>query len=151
MHHVGLWITTTVKCIFTAISECRDLRKVSIWNCKLQDEDLKEEIIECPKLEELMITGCYVNEQSFLHLCKLSINVREVYLNGIRGMKDEWWSMMVETIVRAKENYEGDLTLRELEIKRCPLMNDEMKNKVITFILIHNYPNFISICKWFNI
>ena len=58
---------------------------------------------------------------------------------------------MVETIVRAKENNDGDLSLRRLKITGCPLMNDEMKNKVISFILIHNYPNFISICKWFNI
>ena len=143
--------TTTVKYIFNAISECRDLRRVWIWHCRLQDEDLKEEITECPKLEELVIVYCYVSEQSFLHLCKLMITVRKVQLFEIEGMEDEWWSMMVETIVRAKENNEGGLSLRELEIEDCPLMNDEMKNKVITFILIHNYPNFIIICKWFNI
>ena len=143
--------TTTVKCIFNAISECRDLRRVWIFSCKLQDEDLKEEIIECPKLEELMIRGCYVNEQSFYHLCKLMIIVSWVSFDDIEGMEDEWWNMMVETIVRAKENNDGDLSLKELKITGCPLMNDEMKNKVITFILIHNYPNFIIICKWFNI
>ena len=102
-------------------------------------------------MEELMIRGCYVNEQSFYHLCKLMITVREVYLSDIKGMEGEWWRMMVETIVRAKENKDGDLSLRRLEIERCPLMNDEMNNKVITFILIHNYPNFIIVCKWFNI
>ena len=59
-------------------------------------------------------------------------------VHDIEGMKGEWWSTMVETIVRAKENNDGDLSLRELEITGCPLMNDEMKNKVITFILIHN-------------
>ena len=144
-------ITTTVKCIFNAISECRDLRRVWILNCTLQDEDLIEEILECPNLEELIIRDCYVNEQSFYHLCKLIISVRGVYLHDIEGMEGEWWSMMVETIVRAKENNEGGLSLRRLEIRKCPLMNDEMKNKVITFILIHNYPNFIIICKWFNI
>ena len=144
-------ITMTVKCILNAISECRDLRGVGIWNCKLQDEDLKEEIIDCPKLEKLVIRDCYANEQSFYHLCKLSINVGEVYLNGIRGMKGEWWRMMVETIVRAKKNHDGDFALRMLKIEDCPLMNDEMKNKVTTFILIHNYPNFIIIRKWFNI
>ena len=144
-------ITTTVKYIFNAISECRDLRWVGIWTCTLQDEDLREEIIECPKFEELMIVGCNVSKHSFYHLCKLSINVREVYLSDIKGMKGEWWSTMVETIVRAKENNDGYLTLRELKITGCPLMNDEMKNKVITFILIHNYPNFIIIRKWFNI
>ena len=42
-------ITTTVKCIFNAISECWDLGRVRIWDCKLEDEDLKEEIIEFPK------------------------------------------------------------------------------------------------------
>ena len=141
-------ITTTVKCILNAINECRDLR---ILNCKLQDEDLKKEIIECPKLKKLMIGLCYVNEQSFYHLCKLIINVREVYLHDIEGMEGEWWSTMLEAIVRAKENNNGDLSLGKLEIKRCPLMNDEMRIKVITFILIHNHPNFIIICKWFNI
>ena len=143
--------TTTVKCILNAISECRDLRRVGIWDCKLQDEDLKEEIIECPKSEELMIVYCDVSKQSFCHLCKLIITVKEVCLLGMKGMEGEWWSMMVETIVRAKENNDGELTLRKLMIEDCPLMNDEMKNKVITFILIHNYPNFIIICKWFNI
>ena len=145
----GDWVT--VKYILNAISECRNVRSVGIWSCTVQDEDLKEEITECPKLEALELAGCYFNEQSFLHLCKLMITVREVQLFEIEGMEDEWWSMMVETIVRAKENNEGGLSLRELEIDDCPLMNDEMKNKVITFILIHNYPNFISICKWFNI
>ena len=144
-------ITTTVKCILNSISECRNVRRVWIWNCKLQDKDLIEEITECPKLEELIIRECYVTEHSFYHLCRLIISVREVELYDIEGMKGEWWSMMVETIVRAKENKDGDLTLRELKITGCPLMNDEMKNKVITFILIHNYPNFIIICKWFTI
>ena len=124
-------ITTTVKYIFNEISECRDLRSVRIWICTLQDEDLKEEIIKCPQLEELEIWACYVSEQSFLHLCKLIITVREVQLFEIEGMKGEWWSMMVETIVRAKENNDGDFSLRKLKIKRCPFMNDEMKNKVI--------------------
>ena len=143
--------TTTVKCILNAISECWDLRGVRIWNCILQDEDLKEEIIKCPQLEELEIGTCDVSKHSFYHLCKLMITVREVDLRDITGMEGEWWRMMVETIVRAKENNDGDFSLRKLKIKRCPFMNDEMKNKVITFILIHNYPNFIIICKWFNI
>ena len=144
-------ITTTVKCILNVISECRDLRRVDIWNCKLQDEELNEEIIKCPQLEELEIVGCDVSEQSFLHLCKLIITVREVYLSDIEGMEGEWWNTMVETIVRAKENNDGDFALRMLKIRECTLMNDEMKHKVITFILIHNYPNFIIIYKWFNI
>ena len=143
--------TTTVKCILNVISECRDLRRVDIWNCKLQDEELNEEIIKCPQLEELEIVGCDVSEQSFLHLCKLIITVREVYLSDIEGMEGEWWNTMVETIVRAKENNDGDFALRMLKIRECTLMNDEMKHKVITFILIHNYPNFIIIYKWFNI
>ena len=147
----GTRSTTTVKCIFNAISECRNVRSVGILNCILQDEDLKEEIIKCPQLKELTIWDCYVSKHSFLHLCKLIISVRKVSLENIKGMEGEWWSMMVETIVRAKENNDGDFSLRKMEIKRCPFMNDEMKNKVITFILIHNYPNFIIICKWFNI
>ena len=147
----GTSTTTTVKCIFNAISECRDLGRVEILNCILQDEDLKEEIIECPKVEKLVIGECYVSKPSFCHLCKWISSVSWVSLYDIEGMEGEWWSMMVETIVRAKENNDGDLSLRELEITGCPLMTDEMKNKVITFILIHNYPNFIIICKWFNI
>ena len=144
-------ITTTVNCIFNAISECRYLSRVRILNCTLQDEDLKEEILKCPELEDLIIVGCDVNEHSFCHLCKWISSVSWVSLDDIEGMEGGWWSMMVETIVRAKENNDGDLSLRWLEITGCPLMNDEMKNKVITFILIHNYPNFIIICKWFNI
>ena len=144
-------ITTTVKCILNAINECRDLKRVMIWNSTLQDKDLKEEVIECLNLEELEIGDCDVNEHSFYHLCKLIITVRQVELCDIEGMEGEWWNMMVETIVRAKENNDGALSLRELEITECPLMNDEMKNKVITFILIHNYPNVIIIRKWFNI
>ena len=133
-------ITTTVKCILNTSSKCRDLRRVRIWYCKLQDEDWKEDTTECPKLEELMIVGCDVSEQSFCHLCKLIINVREVCLIDIGGMEGKWWILMLEAIVRAKENIDGDLSLRELKITGCPLINDEMKNKVITFILIHNYP-----------
>ena len=144
-------ITTTVTCILNVISECRDLIRVEISNCKLQDEDLNEEIIKCPQLEELEIWYCYVSKYSFYHLCRLMITVSWVSLENITGMEGEWWRMMVETIVRAKENNEGDLSLRELEIESCPLMSDEMKNKVITFILIHNYPNFIIICKLFDI
>ena len=132
--------TTTVTCIFNAISECRDLVRVEISHCKLQDEDLKEEIIKCPQLEELEIVGCDVSEQSFLHLCKLIITVREVYLSDIEGMEGEWWNTMVEMIVRAKENNDGDFALRMLKIRECTLMNDEMKNKVITFILIQTTP-----------
>ena len=145
----GQWtmITTTVKCIWISISKCRNLSRVWILNCTLRDEDLKEEIKECPKLEELAILDCDVSEQSFQHLCNLIITAKHVTL---RGMKGEWWSMMLETIVRAKTNHDGDFVLRKLKIERCPLMNDEMKSKVITFILIHNHPNFIMICKWFN-
>ena len=136
--------TTTFNYILNTISECRNLREVSILYCKLQDEDLKEEITECPKLEELQIMDCDVSEQSFLHLCKWIINVKRVNLFSIFGMKGEWWSMMVESIVRAMENKDGDLALRKLVIERCPLMNGEMKNKVIIFILIHNYPNLYA-------
>ena len=132
--------TTTVKCIFNAISECRNVRSVGILNCILQDEDLIEEITECPKLETLIIIECYVTEHSFYHLCKLISSVSWVSLENIKGMEGEWWSVMVETIVRAKENNDGDLSLRKLEIEDCPLMNDEMKNKVITFILIQTTP-----------
>ena len=145
----GDWVT--VKYILNVISECRNVRSVMIWKCTVQDEDLKEEITECPKLEELELVGCYFNEQSFCHLCKLMITVRQFTLCEIERMKGRWWRMMVETIVRAKENNDEDFSLRKLEINDCPLMNDEMKNKVITFILIHNYPNFIIIGKWFNI
>ena len=139
--------TTTLKFISSSISDFRDLRRVSLWHCTLQVKDLKKEITECPKLEKLEIGACDVSKESFYHLCKWIINVRRVRLMNIIGMKGEWWSIMLETIVSAKET----LTLRKLEIERCPLMNDEMKNKVIAFILIHNYPNFIIICKWFNI
>ena len=140
-------ITTTVKCIWNAVIECRDLRRVRIFNCKIQDEDLNEEITEYSNLEFLHIRDCDVSEQSFHNLCKLIITVREVFVTRIGGMEGEWWSVMVETIVRAN----GDFALRKLEIRECHLMYDEMKNKVITFILIHNYPNFVIICKSFNI
>ena len=144
-------ITTTVKYIWNTISKCMNLRSVRIVHCTLQDEDLEEDILECPKLKDLMIWNCNVNEQSFLHLCKLIIKIRRVDLDDITGIKGEWWSTMVETIVRAKENKDGDVSLRKLVINNCPFINDEMKNKVITFILIHNYFTFIIICKWFNI
>ena len=83
-------ITTTVKCIFNAINECMDLRRVMILNCNLQDEDLKEEMTECPKLEELTIWYCYVTEHSFYHLCRLIISVSWVSLENITGMEGEW-------------------------------------------------------------
>jgi len=48
----------------------------------------------------------------------------------------------VEVIVNAKEKNDGNLALKKLVIYKCPLMNDEIKEKVITFTLIHNYSSF---------
>ena len=147
----GRMARTTLKYIWILVSECRNLSRVIIWNCKLQDEELEDEITECSQLEELQIEGCHISKQSFNHLCNLIITSNQVSLIDIRGMESEWWTMMVDTIVMAKEKTDGDLTLRKLHIKRCPLMNNGMKKKVIKFILIHDHSNFILICKWFNI
>jgi len=46
--------------------------------------------------------------------------------------------VLLDAIMNAKEKNDGDLALKKLKIEGCPFMNDEIKKKVITFILIHN-------------
>ena len=132
------------------INEWGKVKWVSIWNCRLEDEDVEDKITKSYKLEWLGISGCYVTEQGFFTLLKWMITCEKFESSGIGSMKVEWWNPLVETIENSKKNNDGDFSLRELEMWDCPLMNDEIKEKVITFILIHNYSSFIIICKWFN-
>ena len=147
-------VTTTVRDIRKEIDEINEwveCKRVLIWNCNLQDEEFDDDddITKCSKLKYLLIRGCNVNENSFNNLCKWAIasSVEEFILVGIKDMKVEWWNVLLDAIMNAKEKNDGDLALKKLEIRKCPFMNDEMKEKVITFILIHNYSSFIIICK----
>ena len=133
------------------INEWVKVKRVRIWNCKLEDKDIDDEITKSSKLEWLWISFCYVTEKGFYNLCKWMITVEKFDLNNIEEMKVEWWNVLGDVIVNAKEKNDGDLALKELEIIGCPLMNDEVKEKVITFTLIHNYSSLIIIiCKMFN-
>ena len=128
-------ITMTVRDIRKAIDglyEWVKFRCVSIVCCKLQDEHFENEIAESSKLQELQIYKCNVTEQSLFNLCKWIISslVEELILDTIEDMKVEWWKVLVDAIVHAKEMRDGDLALRKLRIRGCPVMNDEMKKKV---------------------
>ena len=147
-------ITTTVRDIrkeIDGIIEWVKFKRVDIWRCQLEDKDIDDEITKSSKLEQLEINRCYVTEKSFFNLCKWMITVEEFTLYDIEEIKVEWWNMLVEVIVNAKEKNDGDLALKKLVIRSCPLMNDEIRKKVITFALIHNYSSLIIIiCKMFN-
>ena len=145
LHGYNAKITTTVRDIckeIDRINEWVKVKRVRIWNCKLEDKDIDDKITKSSKLEWLEIFNCYVTEKGFFNLCKWMITVEEFRLSNIEGMKAEWWNMLVEVIVNAKEKNDGDFALKKLVIWKCPLMNDEMKEKVIIFILIHNYSSF---------
>ena len=136
--------TTTVKDICKKIDEINEYvncRKVTIWNRNLQYVDFEDEITESSKLELLQILSCNLNEQSFINLSNWIITsfVEEFQLHKIKDMKGEWWNILVDIIENAKEKNDGYLALKRLKIKDCSLMKDEIKKKVTTSILIHNY------------
>ena len=147
-------VTTTVREIRKEIDEINELgecKGVDIGGCKLQDEEFDDDdVTKCSKLKYLDISYCKVNRNSFNNLCKWAIasSVEEFMLNDIQV---EWWNVLLDAIMNAKEKNDGDLALKTLKIRWCPFMNDEIKEKVITLILIHNYSSFIIICKWFHI
>ena len=134
-------VTTTVRDIRKEIDEINELgecKGVDIGGCKLQDEEFDDDdITKCSKLKYLDISYCKVNENSFNNLCKWAIasSVEEFMLNDIQV---EWWNVLLDAIMNAKEKNDGDLALKTLKIWGCPFINDEMKKKVITFMLIHN-------------
>ena len=149
----GPMATMTVRDIrqeIDGINEWGKAKRVSISNCRLEGEDVEDKVPKSYKLEFLYIGGCYVTEQGFFNLLKWMITCEGFDLDEIKNIKVEWWNALVETIENSKKKNDGDFPLKELVISRCPLMNDEIKEKVITFILIHNYSSFIIICKWFN-
>ena len=137
-------VTTTVRDIrkeIDEINEWLECKRVGIVFCKLQGEEFDDDdITKCSKLEYLGIVHCKVNKNSFNNLCKWAIasSVEEFKLVGIKDMKDEWWNVLLDAIMNAKEKNDGDLALKKLLIIECPFMNEEIKEKVITFILIHN-------------
>jgi len=127
-------IKTTVRDIrkeIDGIIEWVEVKRVNIWGYKLEDKDIDDEMTESSKLEWLQIYKCYVTEKGFFNLCKWMITVEGFRLNGIKEMKVEWWNMLVEVIVNAKEKNDGELALKELEIWYCPLMNDDIKEKIL--------------------
>ena len=133
------------------VTEWVKVKSVYIWDCILEDKDIDDKITKSSKLEWLGIATCYVTEKGFFNLCNWMVTVEEFELISIEGMKAEWWNVLVEAIVNAKEKKDGDLALKKLVIIGCALMNDEIKEKVITFTLIHNYSSLIIIlCKRFN-
>jgi len=129
-------VTTTVRDIRKEIDEINELgecKGVDIEWCNLQDEEFDDDdITKCSKLKYLYIMHCNVNKNSFNNLCKWAIasSVEEFHLNFIYNMKVEWWNVLLDAIMNAKEKNDGDLALKKLEIRWCPFMNDEMKNKI---------------------
>jgi len=113
------------------INEWVKVERVSILDCKLEDKDIDDEITNSSKLERLEINLCYVTEKGFFNLCNWMITVEEVRLLSIKEIKVEWWNVLLEVIVNAKEKNDGDLALKKLVIYKCPLMNDEIKEKIL--------------------
>jgi len=132
----GRNVRTTVRDIrkeIDEINEWGECRRVRIRGCKLQDEESDDDdITKCSKLKYLYIGSCNVNRNSFDNLCKWAIasSVEEFELFGIKEMKVEWWNVLLDAIMNAKEKNDGDLALKKLEICKCPLMNDEIKEKI---------------------
>jgi len=129
-------VTTTVRDIRKEIDEINEwveCKRVIIIQCKLQDEEFDDDdITKCSKLKYLGIWRCNVNKNSFNNLCKWAItsSVEEFILYQIKDMKVEWWNVLLDVIMNAKEKNDGDLALKKLEIRWCPFMNDEMKKKI---------------------
>ena len=132
-------IATTVRGIQKEIDGSNEeVKRVCISKCKLDHKESDDKIAKSSKLELLQIYNCSVTKEGFFYLCKWMITVEGFELDNIKEMEGEWWNVLVDVIENAKKN-DGDLALKDLEISDCPLMNDEIKKKVITFILIHNY------------
>ena len=128
----------------------RNYRLEGICRWKLEDKHVEDKITKSCKLELLYIEGCKVTKEGFFDLLKWMNTCEKFELCSNGFMEGKWWNTLVETIENSKKKNDGDFALKELEISCCPLMNDEIKEKVITFILIHSYSSFIIICKWFN-
>ena len=125
------------------INEWVKVKRVDIWRCNLEDEDVDDKIAKSYKLEWLGIDCCYVTEQGFFNLLMWMITCEKFTLSSIENIKVEWWNALAKTIANSKKKNGGVLALKELVIRKCPLMNDEIKEKVITFIPIDNYSSFI--------
>ena len=149
-YHMATMTVRDIRQEIDGINEWGKAKHLFIWRCKLEDEDVEDKITKSYELEWLGICECYVTEQGFFNLLKWMITCEEFELSGIGNMKVEWWNALVETIENSKKKNDGDSPLRKLGIISCLLMNDEIKEKVTTFMLIHNYSSFIIICKWFN-
>jgi len=127
-------ITTTVREIrkeIDGINEWVKVKRVNIWKCKLGNKYIDDEITKSSELEWLVVYDCYVTKKGLFNLCKWMITVEVCELRKIKGMKVEWWNVLVEVIVNAKEKNGGDLALKKLEIDDCPLMNDKIKKKIL--------------------
>jgi len=144
-------VTTTVSDIRKGIDEINEwveCKWVHIWYCKLQGEEFDYDITKCSTLKFLHIAKCNVNKNSFKNLCKwiIASSVEEFRLSFIKDIKVEWWNVLLDAIMNAKEKNDGDMALKGLWMWGCTFMNDETKEKVRAFILIHDYSSFIIIC-----
>ena len=140
---------TTVKVICNRIHQffqSGKCKSIWIWDCKLKDEFSNDEKMQNYKLQWLGIDSCKLNKLSFINIWKwvLASSVEHVEL---RLTKIEWWQELVDAIVREKKHNHARFTLTKLVIWKCSAMNDEMKMKVINFILLQNFSNCIIICK----
>jgi len=137
----GRNVRTTVRDIRKEIDEINEwveCKMVMIRYCKLQDEEFDaddDDITKCSKLKYLEIALCIVNKNSFNNLCKWAIasSVEEFHLKFIKDIQVEWWNVLLDAIMNAKEKNDGDLALKKLVIEECPFMNDEMKKKIQQF------------------
>ena len=130
----GPMATMTVREIrqeIDGINEWGKVKRVIISNCRLEGEDVEDKITKRYKLEWLNIRFCYVTEQGFFNLLTWIITCEEFELSSIKNMKVEWWNAVVETIENPKKKTDGDLGLRKLVIRDCPLMKEDIMEKVI--------------------
>ena len=129
-----------IRKVIDEINECGNCQGIAIWGCQLQDMEIEDQLKESSKLEELQIWECNLTKVSFINLCNWIIisSVEEFQLLDIKDITVEWWNVLVDAIVNVKEKSDGNLALKKLHIIKCALMNDEMKKKVITFVLINS-------------
>ena len=138
VHGMG-HMETTIRDIRKEVDKCANCKKVSVLECKLQNEDVEDEVSEGSKLEWLHIDSCRFNKMSFVNLCKwmITVSVEEFELWGIDDIKAEWWNVLTNAIVNAKEKEDEKFALKRLWILRCTVMDDEMRQRVIACLFPH--------------
>ena len=135
---------------FVEVNKCVKCRRLDIVNCIFQDEEFDDVIAKSSKLEWLQIWGCKFNQKSFKNLCKWVVisSVEELQLENIQDIDAKWWTnVLLDAVLNAQKENNEDFILKKLDIHARTVIEVEVKNKVITLIMIQSYFNFILAWK----